>query len=184
MKDINEMVEELVANIEDMPADTPVYYEVWAIGNDREDQTTDTELIFGTFTDPDQAVAFAKELSAENVHDLAADCDYSIPTDVSYVSIEVETVVPDDEGGTMNIGTIYKKTIELFAEPVEFIALSNDEFEVIEETGYIQVPCSILKNYNKNDLVTIIFDDEEQPWPITYKIISETTSGHYVCEFV
>jgi hypothetical protein len=36
--------------------------------------------------------------------------------------------------------------------------------------------------YGREDIY--IFEDEEEPWPITYKIISKTTSGHYICEFV
>ena len=56
--------------------------------------------------------------------------------------------------------------------------------EVIEETGNIQISCTLLREYNKNDTINILFTDEEQPVPIAFKIISRTTSGHYICEFV
>lgn len=182
MKDMNDIVENFVADME-IPADVPVSYEVWAIGHDEEGQATEAEMMIASFEDPDQAVAFAKETSLADVVNLAADDDCEIPSNVHSISIEVETVVPDEEG-TMNIGTIYKKKIEVFEELPEFVVLTRDEYEVIEETGSIQIPCNILKEYNKNDLINIIFEDEEEPWPITYKIISKTTSGHCICEFV
>jgi hypothetical protein len=183
MKEMNDLVDKLVADIEDTPADVPVVYEVWAIGHDEEDQATEAEMMIASFEDPDQAVAFAKETSLADVVNLAADDDCEIPSNVHSISIEVETVVPDDEE-TMNIGTIYRKTLEIYEELPEFVTLSNNEYTVIEETGYIQIPCNILKEYNKNDLINIIFEDEEEPWPITYKIISKTTDGYYICEFV
>jgi hypothetical protein len=182
MKAMNDLVNELVADIEEVPCDVPVAYEVWAIGHDEEDRVTDAEMLLGIFEDPDQAVAFAKETSLADVVNLAADDDCEIPHNVHSISIEVETVVPDDDGN-MNIGTIYHKTIELFEELPEYITLSNDEYEVIEETGNIQISRSIMKDYNKNDLINIIFEDEEEPWPITYKIIFKT-DDYYICEFV
>jgi hypothetical protein len=182
MKTMDDLVNEIVMDIEEIPADPAVTYEVWAIGHDEEDRVTDAEMLLGIFEDPDQAVAFAKETSLADVVNLAADDDCEIPHDVHSISIEVETVVPDDEGN-MNIGTIYHKTIELFEELPEYITLSNDEYEVIEETGNIQIPRSILKEYNKNDEIAVIFEDEEQPWPITFKIIYKT-DDYYICEFV
>lgn len=182
MKELNNIVDGFVEDM-DIPADVPVSYEVWAIGYDEEDQITDAEMLITTFEDPDMAVEYAKMLTLADVVNLAADDDCEIPNDVYSISVEVETVVSDDEGN-MNIGTIYHKTIELFEELPNYITLSNDEYEVIEETGNIQISCNILKEYNKNDLINVIFEDEEEPWPITYKIISKTTSGHYICEFV
>jgi hypothetical protein len=104
-------------------------------------------------------------------------------TEIYNISIEVETVVSNEEDGTMNIGTIYKKTLKVDELP-EYVSLNSDEYEVIEETGYIQIPCSILKDYNKNDKITVIFTEKGEPWPIVYKIISKTTDGYYICEFV
>jgi hypothetical protein len=181
MKDMNDIVENFVADME-IPADVPVVYEVWAIGYDEEGQATNAELLLGTFEDPDFAVSHAKAITLADIVHLTAD-DSEVNDNAYYISIEVETVVPDEDG-TMNIGTIYKKKIEVFEELPEFVVLTSDEYEVIEETGNIQIPCNILKEYNKNDLINLIFDDEEEPWPITYKIISKTTSGHYICGFL
>lgn len=174
----------IVEDLEDFSEDTPVSYEVWAIGHAEDDTVTEAEMLLGTFDDPDFAVSYAKAITLADVVNLAADDSCETVDTVHHISIEVETVVSEDEEGTMNIGTVYKKTLEIFEELPEYITLSNDEYEVIEETGNIQIPCNILKEYNKNDLINIIFEDEEEPWPITYKIISKTTSGHYICEFV
>jgi hypothetical protein len=99
-----------------------------------------------------------------------------------YISIEVETVVGEDED-SMNVGTIYKKQLETFEELPEFVTLTNDEFEIMED-GNIQIPCNILKEYNKNDTIMVIFEDAEFSEPMIYKIISKTTDGYYICEFV
>jgi hypothetical protein len=182
MTDINTIVNELVEDIE-MPEDIPVSYEVWAIGYDEEDDPTGAAMLLGTFEDPDQAVSFAKGTTLSDVVNLASDEDYDPTQQAFYISIEVETVVVDYEGA-MNVGTVYKKTIEVFEDTPEFVELSTKDYTVIEETGNIQVPCDILKDYNKNDQITVLFVDEETPWPISYKIIYKTTAGYYICEFV
>lgn len=184
MENMNDIVNELVEDIE-IPEDVPVMYEVWAIGYDEEDCITDAELLIGTFEDPDAAVCFARDTSVADILGLAEDEEYTgFNVSTHSIHVEVETVVPDDENGTLNIGTIYKKTLELFEEVPDFVCLSNNEYEVIEETGYIQISCAILKDYNKNDVITVLFVDEEKPWPIEFKIISKTTDGYYICEFV
>lgn len=187
MENMNDIVNKLVADI-DIPEDVPVAYEVWAIGLDEEDELTSASMLLSTFEDPDQAVAYAKELTLAEVVNLAAEEDYD---DLAYethsISIEVETVVPtaDEEVLNMNVGTVYKKRIEIFEEvPNDLVVLFDGEFEIIEETGMLQIPCTKLKDYNKNDIVSIVFGDEEQPWPIEYKIISKTTGGYYICDFV
>lgn len=184
MENINAIVDQLVADI-DIPEDVPVMYEVWAIGYDEEDQITDAEMLIGTFEDPDEAVSFARDTSVSDVLGLAEDDDYSgFDDNVCTIHVEVETVVASDEDGTMNIGTIYKKTLELFEEVPDYVCLSENEYEVIEESGMIQIPCALLKEYNKNDIITVLFTDEDKPWPIEYKIISKTTGGYYICDFV
>jgi hypothetical protein len=186
MKDMTEIVNKLVEDME-TPADVPVAYEVWAIGYGQEDEPTGASMVLSTFNDPDQAVEYAKALMLADVINLAADDDYDdLSADTHSISIEVETVVPsdDEEELNMNVGTIYKKRLDVFTELPEFVCLSDNEYELIEETGNIQIPCSILKEYNKNDHITVLFTAEEQPWPIEYKIISKTTDGYYICEFV
>jgi hypothetical protein len=180
MKDLNDIVNEIVEDL-DVSADTQVSYEVWAIGHDEEDNATEAELLLGTFEDPDEAVSFAKSVDLAMVVNLAADDDCDVTDQAHSISVEVETVVADD-GGDMNIGVIYKKTLEIFEELPEFITLSDDEYEVIEDTSFIQIPRELLKDYDRYDLLTIIFSDEEQPWPITCKII-EKTDKYYICDF-
>ena len=186
LQNVDELVNAIAEDISEIPDDTTVTYEVWAIGYDEEDCVTDAELLLGTFDDPDFAVSYAKAVTLADVVNLTADDDREINPTVDHISIEVETVVPDDES-TMNIGTIYKKTIEVFDDLFdnlpEFITLSNDEYEIMED-GNIQIPCNILKDYNKNDLITIVFEDDNLSQPMIYKIISKTTSGHYICEFM
>ncbi len=113
MNSINEMVEKLLDSIEEVPADTPVSYEVWAIGYDDENNATNAEVFLDTFTDPDLAVNYAKAVSLADVVHCAADNTAHIKDNVCYISVEVETVVADEDD-TMNIGTVFKKVIEIF----------------------------------------------------------------------
>lgn len=183
MENMNAIVEQLVADV-DIPEDVPVLYEVWAIGYDEEDCITDAELLIGTFDDPDEAVSFARDTTTADVLGLAEDdCYADFDNGVCAIHVEVETVVASDEDDTMNIGTIYKKTLALFEEAPDFVCLSNDDYEVIEETGCIQIACSLLSEYNKDDTISVIFTDEDQPQPIEFKIIHKT-SDYYICEFI
>ena len=185
MENMNDIVNKLVEDI-DVPEDIPVMYEVWAISFDKENDPTGTSMVLQIFTDPDLAVEYAKEVTLAEVTNLAAEEDYD---DLTYeahsISIEVETVVPSDDEDelNMNVGTVYKKRLETFNDTPEFVELTRTNYEILED-GNIQIPCFLLKDYNKNDEFTAIFVDEERSWPITYKIISKTTSGHYICEFV
>ena len=187
MKDMNELVNELVEDIE-MPEDIPVAYEVWAIGFDEEDIPNGASMLLSTFSDPDKAVAYAKSLTLAEVVNLAAEDDYD---DLTYethsISIEVETVVPsaDEEELNMNVGTVYKKRIEIYEKlPNDFVTLSEADYEIIEETGFLQVPCTILKDYNINDIISVVFvDDCSITCPIDYKIIHRSLD-YYICDFV
>ena len=184
MKDLNEMVNELVEDLE-TPEDIPVAYEVWAIGFDEEDELTGASIVLNTFNDPDMAVEYAKMLTLADVVNLAADDDYSdLTAETHSISIEVETVVPsDDEELNMNVGTVYKKRLEIFKELPQYVCLTADDYKLLEN-GDIQVSCEILKDYNKNGCFTAIFEDNGVSQPMIYKIISKTTSGHYICEFI
>ena len=185
MKDMNDIVNELVEDI-DIPEDVPVMYEVWAIGYDEADELTGASMILGTFDDPDFAVEYAKMLTLADVVNLAADDEYSdLTTETHSISIEVETVVPtgDEDELNMNVGTVYKKRLEIFEELPQYVCLTADDFKLLEN-GDIQIPCSILKDYNKNDCFTAIFEDGSVSQPMIYRIISKTTSNHYICEFV
>ena len=185
MENMNDIVNKLVEDLE-TPADVPVAYEVWAIGFDEEDEPTGASMVLKTFSDPDQAVEYAKSITLAEVVNQAAEEDYDdLTCETHSISIEVETVVPcdDEEVLNMNVGTVYKKRLMIYEETPEFVELTRKDYEIMED-GNLQIPCALLKDYNKNDEFTALFVDEEQAWPITYKIISKTTSGHYICEFV
>lgn len=161
-----------------------ISYEVWAIGYDEEDECTDVELQLGTFADPDEAAAFAKMTVLADIVNLAAEDEYDgFDKSIHTISIEVETVIQDADLGAVNSGTIFKKQIKLFEDVPDYVVLSERDYIVIEDTGYIQITRRLGKEYNKNDVIAIIFEDEEEPRPIEFKVISKTTDG-YVCEFV
>jgi hypothetical protein len=185
MENLNDIVKELVADIE-ISDDVPVMYEVWAVGCDEYDVVTASEMFVTCFTDPDEAVAYAESITAEEIINFAAESHVGsdVYSNIEAIIIEVETVVLDENNDSVNVGTVYKKTLAVSEELAEFVTLTNSDYEVIEETGNIQIPCTLLREYNKNDTINILFTDEEQPVPIAFKIISRTTSGHYICEFV
>lgn len=192
-----ELFKHVVEDIDDFTDDTAVSYEVWAIGYTKNSEIADADMLIGEFTSPDTAVERAKTITvADIVHQAAEEHDGSEPNyEVAYVSIEVETVVDDGEDGTMNVGTIYKRGLWLADEPVdeeaiedeysEVVPITNKEYAILED-GSIEVDCSVLKNFNKNDTVQFMFVEEnEDTTPIlTYKIISKTTANKYICEFV
>lgn len=185
MENMNDIVNELLKEVE-VPEDIPVMYEVWAIGFDEEDELTGASMVLGTFDDPDLAVEYAKALTLADVVNLAADDEYAdLTVETHSISIEVETVVPspDEEELNMNVGTVYKKRFEIYEELPQYVPLSVDDFKLMEN-GDIQVPCKVLKDYNKNDCFTAIFEDGSISQPMVYRIISKTTDGHYICEFV
>ena len=98
----------------DLELNAEVCYEVWALGYDESGKITDSDLFIKSFYDPDEAVTFAKNLDLSDIVQLAATEDDSAESfcKVDYISIEVETVV-DEEDGTMNVGTVYRKEIKI-----------------------------------------------------------------------
>lgn len=181
MNELNAIVKRMTEDM-DLPEDIPVSYEVWAIGYDEENNVMDAEMLLAEFDDPDFAVSYAETITLADVVHLAADDEYEADNTVHHILIEVETVVPD-ENSAMNIGTIYRKQIEVFTEEPVYTFLSDNDFELLED-GNIKVPCELLSDYNKNDCFVAVFKDDSHSLPMTYKIISKTTSGHYICEFV
>lgn len=103
-----ELMNNIVEDIEDIPEDTEVTYEVWALSRTDCGESTEEDVLLGEFADPDMAIACAEAATLDQVK---KELGYRGPKpDTAYFSIEVETVVldPDDEDfGTMNIGTIY-----------------------------------------------------------------------------
>lgn len=180
-----ELMNNIVEDIEDIPEDSEVSYEVWALGYDEDEDCTDAEYLLGEFDDPDAAIACAEKVSFKSLREAV----YEEPDEETvYFSIEVETVVEDpddDDGGTMNIGTIYSRDLWIDgeygsaedAEPTIFIY--NKDYELLED-GTLKVRRELLKDYNKNDRVKLCFAEEDS-CSLTYKIISkvEYTDGDY-----
>lgn len=111
----NEELSQFVTeDLDDFEEDAPVIYEVWAIGYRGDCLVDGTELLLLDFTDPDEAIRYSSDLVLADVVQKAweesDDEAYPVET-VDYISIEVETVIDDNENGTMNIGTIYKKDL-------------------------------------------------------------------------
>ena len=105
----SEIVENIVEDITEIPEDSEVTYEVWALGYTEDEDCTDDEVLIGEFTDIDEAVKCAEAVTLEKIKEhgyRAAD------PDTAYFSIEVETVVEDPEDeGTVNIGSVYNRDL-------------------------------------------------------------------------
>ena len=193
-----DLAKHIAEDIDEILEDTEVTYELWAIGYNADGAVTDTEMFIADFKNPDVAIEFAKKVTmADIVHQAAEEHDGSTPAEnVTYISLEVETVVDEDEDGTMNIGTIYKRELWIDGEYgyeedapedeySEVVPVTAKDYRLLED-GSLEIDCDILKNFNKNDMVQIWFTDENKDYhPIlTYKIISKTTGNKYICEFV
>ena len=184
MENLNDIVNKLVADI-DIPDDVPVAYEVWATAYDEDGTVDASEMCITAFTDPDEAVAYAKGLTAADILTFADESPVGKEAyaDIEGIIVEVETTVLDENNDSVNIGAVYRNKFELFEDLPEFVVLSNDEYFVIEETGYIQIPRHIVKEHNKGDVIAVLFEEEETPCPIEYRVISKT-DDYYVCDFV
>ena len=194
--DNDELMDDLIEGLVDIPEDAEVVYSVWALGYDCEDDCTDAEYLIGEFDDPDEAVKCAESLTLETFNK-----EYEKPNNgTTYLSIEVETVVgdPDDEdGGTMNIGTIYQRDLWLDGEYGDALAaglggysnvvcIAKKDFELLDD-GTLKVSCELLRDFNKNDCVMFEFVDEAEPTVLEYKIMSKviySDGDYYHCELM
>ena len=108
-----ELMNNIVEDIEEVPEDSEVTYEVWALGYAEDDTCTGSELLIGEFDDPDEAVECAKNF---DFVDFSGLINFEHEAEqffgrVARFSIEVETVVNDSVDGSMNIGTVYRKDL-------------------------------------------------------------------------
>ena len=87
-------------------------FEVWAFGYDADDQITDFEVLLCSSENPDQSVAWAKQIVEDRkfLDDLLMINKTKIPENVAYLSIEVEETVNVD-GVATNAGSIYYENI-------------------------------------------------------------------------
>lgn len=168
-----ELLKYVTEDLEDFSIDADVVYEVWAIGYDADDEITFEEFLLGEFNNPDEAV---QEAEKANISDAVK----RYPN-VAYFSIEVETVVIDDEE-VMNVGTVYHRRVDNPYYRTNIVSLKETDFKLLED-GSIEVPCDLLYEANKNDLIKVMFVEEENRPILTYKIISKTTANKFICEF-
>lgn len=184
MKDINNVVETLVNEINEIPEDHAVTYEVWALGYNEEGAVTDTELFFKEFTDPDVAIAYAKQLTLADIVFKADEENTNIEDmpEVTYLNIEVETVINDEDdefiGGTMNIGTIFKKEFWI----KEDVKLFEADYKLLDD-GTLEVNSELLKGFDVKDQIKIFFVNNSADTLLTYQIIKKTEDKCY-CDFI
>lgn len=198
LMDTEELINNIVEDLDELSEDVEVFYSVWALGHDTDNEPTDDEVLVGEFTDPDEAITFAESVTVELIKEMS----FGDPcANTAFFTIEVETVVadPDDEdGGTMNIGTIYVRDLwitekyevdEMSDESVEvdpIIAITAEDYELLED-GALKVRCDLLKGFNKNDYLRLQFVGEPESVPVlTYKIISKVIyedGDYYHLEF-
>lgn len=189
-----ELVNQLVEDITEIPEDSEVTYEVWAIGYDHENIFA-TEMLIGEFTNPDKAVECATQLTLTDIIQQAAREDFELEpiADTSHISIEVETVV-EEGNSSMNVGTIYKRDLWIDSSTEEadnedltpIVTLTGNDFTLLKD-GTLKISCELLKDFNKNDYVIFEFIEEDIPTTLTYKIMSKVIYGdgnYYHCEFV
>lgn len=182
-----ELMDSIVEDIEDIPEDSEVTYEVWALGYNDEDEPTDTEVLVGEFDNPDEAVACAEKVTVAALDEIGYE---NLDKSTTYFSIEVETVVEDAEDeGTMNVGSIYQRDLWIDGEYGSeedvnpFVSLSDGEYKILEDNT-VKVRCELLKDFNKNDLVKFYFPDTPGiDCQIVSKVIYED-GDYYHCEMM
>lgn len=186
-----ELMSYVTEDLEDFEEDTPVTYEVWAIGYDENRAVTDVDMWLTEFEDPDKAVEYAKQVTlADVIHQASKnDSNAEAVVNIAYISIEVETVIADYDG-TMNVGTIFRK--ELCIDESEdddndidtLIHVKDKDYTISDVDGNLIISCAQFNHLNKNDIIKVQYDDEDNQPILTYKIISKTTSGTFECEFM
>jgi hypothetical protein len=187
-----ELMNNIVEDIDDIPEDTKIDYEVWLFRYNK--NGTVSEFLKGIFDNPDEAVKRAKAFELIEPEGLTDE-----ERIFNRMTIEVETVIedPDDEdGGTMNIGTIYSRELwtdgeygdeEDLPEIEEpFVGILSSDCTILDD-GTLKIRRDLLKDYNKNDLVNLYFIDEPDTSILTYKIISKVEyvdGDYYHCDLL
>lgn len=188
LKNRNELVRHIVEDLDDFEDDAKVSYEVWAVGYDPEENVTDAETYFASFDDPDEAIEYARKITLSDIIYMTPDDNTETDYEIAYISVEVETVVKEAEE-SYNVGTIFKTAIWISDEEgpedeyLNLVKISSSDYE-LQEDGSIKINRDILKDFNKNDIVQIMYIDEDNQPIMTYKIISKTTDNSFICEFV
>lgn len=147
----------------------PVSYEVWTLGYDRFDILTPFEYLMGSFTNPDAAVDRARTLAVP-------DLEEKIPDEVSYFSIEVETVAAG-----LNAGTIYRRHLEN-TKPVADLWIKETDYELTEE-GNLKITGSKIKHLKTGYYINMSISGRPEAEPILLKVIYKE-DNFIVCEFI
>ena len=191
------VVNNIANSLEDFPQDSSAKYALWVIGLDEENDSMHDLFIY-EFDTPEEAVNKAEDINLRFVEEQIEQpilffCDNN---NIDHFSIEVETVVPDPDdadGGTMNVGTIYKRDLWLdgdygdieatcLGDYSNVVCITNKDFELLED-GTLKVSCKLLKDFNKND--NILFEFVDDAAVLEYKIISKVIyadGDYYHCE--
>lgn len=90
-----------------LPEEAPVSYEVWAIGYAN---NAKQEKLLHSFEDSKEAIKYADTIYLMDAINAVAGAN-RFNYDTDYVFVEVETVIDDTKGGTINIGTIFKNDL-------------------------------------------------------------------------
>ena len=182
-----ELMNNIVEDLEDFPEETEVTYLIFALGYNKDEAPTEDTVLLGEFTDPDAAVEYAKKVNLELINKLGFGV---IDPNTQYYSIEVETVVTDpedEEGGTMNIGTIYRSELWLTEDDINrAVAITRKDYTILED-GTLKIKVDFLPDFNKNDLVLFEFIDEPTISFLEYKIMSKVIykdGDYFHCELM
>ena len=99
--------------LEILPEDAPIAYEVWAIGYYNK-VATDLAFLLQVFTEPEEAIEYTKTVATADVLQIISEADFSTTLkapEINRISLEVETVIDDNDDNTVNLCTIYKNTL-------------------------------------------------------------------------
>ncbi len=146
----------------------PVSYEVWALGYDRFDRIN-FEYLVGSFNNPDAAVDRARTLA---VPDLERD----VPDEVSYFSIEIETVAAG-----LNAGTIYRRHLEN-TKPTVDLWINEADYELTED-GNLKIVGSKVKSFKTGYYINMSISGRPEAEPILLKVMIKE-DNFVICEFI
>ena len=91
----------------DTSCETTTSYEVWALGIDKLDSSTDIEILVDEFTDPEEAIKIAWLV---DIPLLQTKYGKEFPANLKQFQVEVETVV-NNGSYSENIWTIFRTTL-------------------------------------------------------------------------
>lgn len=93
--------------LEILPEEAPIQYEVWAIGYANNSKR---ESLLRTFKDSTEAMLYANTVTLlDAINAITSNQYFNYDTD--YVFIEVETSIDNHNGGSINLGVIYKNDL-------------------------------------------------------------------------